>query len=124
MGKLLILGAKTGKEILLFSAGEEIFVRGSQLTSIISPRGVKSLILSLSMVLKKNTAESKGMTYGKHELDAVRKFFYGAWLLLAKPLNILHLCMGGDIHKINTNWILLTCLEFHKFYKKLGSFVT
>jgi hypothetical protein len=27
--------------------------------------------------LKKNTAESKGMTYGKHELDAVRKFYYG-----------------------------------------------
>jgi hypothetical protein len=44
--------------------------------------------------IEKNTAESKGMTYGKHELDAVRKFSYEAWLLLAKPLNILHLCMG------------------------------
>jgi hypothetical protein len=60
------------------------------------------------MILKKNTAKSKGMTYGKHELDAVRKFSYEAWLFLAKPLNILHLCMGEDIHKINTNWILLT----------------
>jgi hypothetical protein len=38
------------------------------------------------------------MTYGKHELDAVRKFSYGAWLLLAKPLNILHLCMEEDIY--------------------------
>jgi hypothetical protein len=27
---------------------------------------------------------------------------------LAKPLDFLHLCMGGDIHKINTNLILLT----------------
>jgi hypothetical protein len=27
---------------------------------------------------------------------------------LAKPLDFLHLCMGEDIHKINTNLILLT----------------
>jgi hypothetical protein len=60
------------------------------------------------MVLKKNTAESKGMTYGIPALDAVRKFSNGAWLFLAKPLDFLHLCMGGDIHKINTNLILLT----------------
>jgi hypothetical protein len=43
---------------------------------------------------EKNTAKSKRMTYGNHELDAVRKFSYVAWLFLAKPLNILHLCMG------------------------------
>ncbi len=72
------------------------------------PRGVKPLILSLSMVLKKNTAESKGMKDGIPALDAVRKFSNEAWLFLAKPLDFLHLCMGGDIHKINTNIILLT----------------
>jgi hypothetical protein len=71
-------------------------------------RGVKPLILSLSMVLKKNTAKSKGMKYGIPALDAVRKFSNEAWLFLAKPLDFLHLCMGGDIHKINTNLILLT----------------
>jgi hypothetical protein len=71
-------------------------------------RGVKPLILSLSMVLKKNTAESKGMKYGIPALDAVRKFSKLAWLFLAKPLDFLHLCMGGYIHKINTNLILLT----------------
>ncbi len=60
------------------------------------------------MVLKKNTAESKGMKYGIPALDAVRKFSNEAWLILAKPLDFLHLCMGGDIHKINTNLILLT----------------
>ncbi len=60
------------------------------------------------MVLKKNTAESKGMKYGIPALDAVRKFSNEAWLFLAKPLDFLHLCMGGDIHKINTNLILLT----------------
>jgi hypothetical protein len=60
--------------------------------------GVKPLILSLSMVLKKYTAESKGMTYGIPALDAVRKFSYEAWLLLAKPLDFLHLCMGEDIY--------------------------
>jgi hypothetical protein len=48
------------------------------------------------------------MTYGIPALDAVRKFSYEAWLFLAKPLNILHLCMGEDIHNFNTNWILLT----------------
>jgi hypothetical protein len=32
------------------------------------PRGVKPLILPLSMILKKkNTVESKGIKYGKHE---------------------------------------------------------
>ncbi len=72
------------------------------------PRGVKPLILSLSMVLKKNTAESKGIKYGIPALDAVRKFSNEAWLFLAKPLDFLHLCMGGDIRKINTNLILLT----------------
>jgi hypothetical protein len=60
------------------------------------------------MVLKKNTAESKGMKYGIPALDAVRKFSNEAWLFLAKPLDFLHLCMGGDFHKINTNLILLT----------------
>jgi hypothetical protein len=60
------------------------------------------------MVLKKNTAESKGMKYGIPALDAVRKFSNEPWLFLAKPLDFLHLCMGGDIHKINTNLILLT----------------
>jgi hypothetical protein len=48
------------------------------------------------------------MTYSIPALDAVRKFSYGAWLFLAKPLDFLHLCMGEDIHKINTNLILLT----------------
>jgi hypothetical protein len=60
------------------------------------------------MVLKKNTAESKGMKYGIPALDAVRKFSNEGWLFLAKPLDFLHLCMGGDFHKINTNLILLT----------------
>jgi hypothetical protein len=60
------------------------------------------------MVLKKNTAESKEMTYGIPALDAVRKFSNEAWLFLAKPLDFLHLCIGEDIHKINTNLILLT----------------
>ncbi len=50
--------------------------------------------------IEKNTAESKGMTYGKHELDAVRKFSYKAWFLLAKPLNILHLCMTEQQTKL------------------------
>jgi hypothetical protein len=36
---------------------------------------------------EKNTVESKGMTYGKHEWDAVRKFSYEAWLILTKPIN-------------------------------------
>ncbi len=58
--------------------------------------------------IKKNKVESKGMKYGKHKLDAVRKFSYEAWLILANPLNILHLCMGEDIHEVNTNLILLT----------------
>jgi hypothetical protein len=48
------------------------------------------------MVLKKNTAESKGMTYGIPALDAVRKFSNEAWLFLAKPLDFLHLCIGED----------------------------
>jgi hypothetical protein len=52
------------------------------------------------MVLKKNTAESKGMTYGIPALDAVRKFSNEAWLFLAKSLDFLHLCMGEDSHKI------------------------
>jgi hypothetical protein len=69
------------------------------------------------MILKKNTAKSKRVKYGKHELDAVRKFSYETWLFLAKPLNILHLCMGGDIHKINTNWILLTGPDKNIFSK-------
>ncbi len=67
--------------------------------------------VSVNDIEKKNTVESKGMTYGKHELDAVRKFSYEAWLLLAKLLNILHLCMGNR-KKINTNWILLTGPDF------------
>jgi hypothetical protein len=53
-----------------------------------------------------NEVDFKRMTYGIHEFDAVRKFSYGAWLLLAKPLNILHLCMGRRYS--NTDWILLT----------------
>ncbi len=85
------------------------------------------------MVLKKNTAESKGMTYGILALDAVRKFSNEAWLFLAKLLDFLHLCMGEDIHKINTNLILLTGPVFNKslnksvlkkkkfFNKKLGT---
>jgi hypothetical protein len=47
------------------------------------------------------------MTYGIPALDAVRKISNEAWLFLAKPLDFLHLCMGGDIHKINKNLILL-----------------
>jgi hypothetical protein len=48
------------------------------------------------------------MTYGIPALDAVRKFSNEAWLFLAKLLDFLHICMGEDIHKINTNLILLT----------------
>jgi hypothetical protein len=48
------------------------------------------------------------MTYGIPALEAVRKFSNEAWLFLAKPLEFLHLCMGENIHKINTNLILLT----------------
>jgi hypothetical protein len=48
------------------------------------------------------------MTYGIPALDAVRKFSNEARLFLAKLLDFLHLCMGEDIHKINTNLILLT----------------
>jgi hypothetical protein len=67
------------------------------------------------MVLEKNTAESKGMKYGIPALGAVRKFSNETWLFLAKPLDFLHLCMGGDIHKINTNLILLTGPVKNKF---------
>jgi hypothetical protein len=43
------------------------------------------------MILKKKkTVESKEMKYGRDEVDAVQKFSYEAWLLLAKPLYILH----------------------------------
>jgi hypothetical protein len=56
------------------------------------------------------------MTYGIPALDAVRKFSNEAWLFLAKPVDFLHLCMGEDIHKINTNLILLTGPVSTKMY--------
>jgi hypothetical protein len=55
-------------------------------------------------------------------LAAVRKFSNEAWLFLAKPLDFLHLCMGGDIHKINKNLILLTGPGFKFFGRQLGFF--
>jgi hypothetical protein len=57
------------------------------------------------MVLKKKYGRIKGNDV-RH--SCVRKFSNEAWLFLAKPLDFLHLCMGEDIHKINTNLILLT----------------
>jgi hypothetical protein len=78
-----------------------IFCTGGQTLNSVSVYGIE-----------KNTAESKGMTYGIPALDAVWKFSNEAWLFLAKPLDFLHLCMGENIHKINTNLILLTGPDF------------
>jgi hypothetical protein len=60
------------------------------------------------MVLKKNTAESKVKSTAFLRWTPFGNFPMRLGFSYAKPLDFLHLCMGGDIHKINTNLILLT----------------
>jgi hypothetical protein len=95
MKRLKLLIFQHGLQRCFKSDSEINFDFPGAIFSMIYSRGVKPLILSLSMVLKKNTAESKGMLYGIPALDAVRKFSNEAWLFFSQTARFFTSLHGG-----------------------------